>query len=231
MIKEELGPHWAHICVDMQLLFAPGEDWGLAWLPKVVPRIASLCAVDPSRTVFSPASSRHGGRERGRGLAQLLLPLGKSHLGGRWPAADRVGSRAIGIRAARGCDRQAGLLALDRLGSSGALGGAGGRYSVGDRRRDRHVRTVHHSWRDRLGLPDGAGCRRRMKRFRRGAQRHAQPVRQALQPACRDGGDRRARRSPVGVSASCARLNGYGISPRSCWRAATNSRIAPARSA
>src|SRR4051812_40977542 len=53
MIKEELGPHWAHICVDMQLLFAPGEDWGLAWLPKVVPRIASLCAVDPSRTVFT----------------------------------------------------------------------------------------------------------------------------------------------------------------------------------
>ena len=67
MIKEELGPHWAHICVDMQLLFAPGEDWGLAWLPKVVPKIASLCAVDPSRTVFTRViPARRPGEGQGR---------------------------------------------------------------------------------------------------------------------------------------------------------------------
>ena len=94
MIKDELGPNWAHICVDMQLLFAPGEDWGLTWLPTVVPKIARLCEVDPARTAFTrfiPARRPGEGQghwrsyyrrwahltleERGRSLIELVPEL------------------------------------------------------------------------------------------------------------------------------------------------------------
>ena len=53
MLKEAISPNWAHICVDMQLLFAPGEEWGLTWLPAVLPRVVELCETDPARTVFT----------------------------------------------------------------------------------------------------------------------------------------------------------------------------------
>src|SRR4051794_40135328 len=191
MIENELRPNWAHICVDMQLLFAPGEDWGLGWLPKVVPRIARLCEVDPARTIFTrfiparrPGEGQGHWRSYYRRWANLTLEEGGRplielvpELSGFAPPADVIDKPVYSPWL--GSDLRA------------RLGRAGGRYSVGDRRRDRHVRPVHHSWRDRLGLPDGAGCRRRVQRFRRGAQRHAQPVQQALQPACRDGGGRR----------------------------------------
>ena len=53
MLKEAVAGKWAHICVDMQLLFAPGEEWGLEWLPRVLPRIVRLCEADPARTCFT----------------------------------------------------------------------------------------------------------------------------------------------------------------------------------
>jgi len=53
MIKEAISENWAHICVDMQLLFAPGEEWGLDWLPRVLPRVVRLCEADPARTFFT----------------------------------------------------------------------------------------------------------------------------------------------------------------------------------
>ena len=53
MLKEAISENWAHICVDMQLLFAPGEEWGLAWLPSVVPRVVGLCEAGPERTFFT----------------------------------------------------------------------------------------------------------------------------------------------------------------------------------
>jgi nicotinamidase-related amidase len=53
MIKDAISENWAHICVDMQLLFAPGEEWGLDWLPRVLPRVVRLCEADPRRTFFT----------------------------------------------------------------------------------------------------------------------------------------------------------------------------------
>ena len=53
MLKEAISENWAHICVDMQLLFAPGEEWGLAWVPSVLPRLVGLCEADPERTFFT----------------------------------------------------------------------------------------------------------------------------------------------------------------------------------
>jgi nicotinamidase-related amidase len=42
-----------HLCVDMQRLFAPGTDWGLDWMPRVLPEIVRLCALGPDRTIFT----------------------------------------------------------------------------------------------------------------------------------------------------------------------------------
>jgi nicotinamidase-related amidase len=42
-----------HLCIDMQRLFAPGTDWGLVWMPRVIPQIAALCAFAPERTIFT----------------------------------------------------------------------------------------------------------------------------------------------------------------------------------
>jgi nicotinamidase-related amidase len=53
MLKEDIHDAWIHVCVDMQLLFAPSEEWGLEWLPRVLPRIMRLCEADPSRTIFT----------------------------------------------------------------------------------------------------------------------------------------------------------------------------------
>jgi nicotinamidase-related amidase len=50
---DPLGPAWAHVCVDMQRLFQPGTDWGLAWMPRVLPLIATLCERRAERTVFT----------------------------------------------------------------------------------------------------------------------------------------------------------------------------------
>jgi nicotinamidase-related amidase len=50
---EALGPAATHLCVDMQRLFAPGTEWGLAWMPRVLPRIVRLCELGPDRTIFT----------------------------------------------------------------------------------------------------------------------------------------------------------------------------------
>jgi nicotinamidase-related amidase len=50
---EPLGPSAVHLCVDMQRLFQPGTDWGLAWMPRVLPKIVRLCELGPERTVFT----------------------------------------------------------------------------------------------------------------------------------------------------------------------------------
>lgn len=50
---EPLGDAWAHVCVDMQKLFAPGSEWGIAWMPKVLPHIVRLSERAASRTYFT----------------------------------------------------------------------------------------------------------------------------------------------------------------------------------
>jgi nicotinamidase-related amidase len=43
----------AHLCVDMQRMFAEKTDWCTPWMPRVVPRIESLVAKHPDRTIFT----------------------------------------------------------------------------------------------------------------------------------------------------------------------------------
>ena len=42
-----------HLCIDMQRLFAPGTDWALDWMPRVLPRIGAICARRPQNTIFT----------------------------------------------------------------------------------------------------------------------------------------------------------------------------------
>jgi nicotinamidase-related amidase len=51
--SEPLTESAAHVCVDMQRLFGPGTDWALPWMPRVLPGIVRLCALEPARTVFT----------------------------------------------------------------------------------------------------------------------------------------------------------------------------------
>lgn len=50
---EPLGPQTVHLCVDMQRLFAPETEWGLEWMPRVLPEIVRLCELGPERTIFT----------------------------------------------------------------------------------------------------------------------------------------------------------------------------------
>jgi nicotinamidase-related amidase len=59
-----LGATCAHLCVDMQRLFAEDTEWKMPWLERVLPTIVSLVAVHPAQTLFTrfiPA------REKGQG--------------------------------------------------------------------------------------------------------------------------------------------------------------------
>ena len=53
MRDEPLPATAMHICVDMQRLFAPGTEWGLAWMPRVMPQLVRLCELGPERTIFT----------------------------------------------------------------------------------------------------------------------------------------------------------------------------------
>jgi nicotinamidase-related amidase len=48
-----LGAHTAHICVDMQRLFAEDTEWKMPWMRKVLPNVVKLVAAAPSKTVFT----------------------------------------------------------------------------------------------------------------------------------------------------------------------------------
>lgn len=48
-----LGEEAAHICVDMQNLFAPGAPWGAQWVETTLPTIEMLTAALAPRTFFT----------------------------------------------------------------------------------------------------------------------------------------------------------------------------------
>jgi nicotinamidase-related amidase len=43
----------AHLCVDMQNIFAKGGVWETPWMERVLPVISNICARYPERTVFT----------------------------------------------------------------------------------------------------------------------------------------------------------------------------------
>lgn len=50
---ETLNEHCAHLCVDMQRMFAEETDWKTPWMPRVLPRVEQLVAAHPDRTIFT----------------------------------------------------------------------------------------------------------------------------------------------------------------------------------
>ena len=48
-----LGDEWAHLCVDMQLMFAEETEWHTPWMERVLPNVISIVELAPARTVFT----------------------------------------------------------------------------------------------------------------------------------------------------------------------------------
>ncbi|MBP0443795.1 cysteine hydrolase [Roseomonas sp. SSH11] len=47
------GAGCAHLCVDMQNLFAEGTKWHTPWMKRVLPVVERIAAAHPERTVFT----------------------------------------------------------------------------------------------------------------------------------------------------------------------------------
>jgi nicotinamidase-related amidase len=43
----------AHLCIDMQILFAARTDWHTPWMTRVLPMVERLVAARPDRTIFT----------------------------------------------------------------------------------------------------------------------------------------------------------------------------------
>lgn len=48
-----LGDSWAHLCIDMQRMFAEETQWHTPWMARVLPLVVSVVELDPTRTVFT----------------------------------------------------------------------------------------------------------------------------------------------------------------------------------
>lgn len=44
---------WAHICVDMQSLFAEDTEWHAPWLKRILPAVEALVERSPAETIFT----------------------------------------------------------------------------------------------------------------------------------------------------------------------------------
>ena len=53
MIDSITGTRCAHICVDMQAMFATETEWHAPWLVNVLPAVEAIVAQRPARTVFT----------------------------------------------------------------------------------------------------------------------------------------------------------------------------------
>lgn len=49
----ELGPRTAHVCVDMQRMFAEDTAWKTPWFKRVLPNVVTLVAAHPAETIFT----------------------------------------------------------------------------------------------------------------------------------------------------------------------------------
>lgn len=49
----DLDRTWAHVCVDMQNVFAEGTAWHAPWLKRVLPAVEALAERSAERTIFT----------------------------------------------------------------------------------------------------------------------------------------------------------------------------------
>ncbi len=65
--------NWAHICVDVQSLFAEPTEWHAPWLERVLPAIETLSEAAGRRTIFTrfiPPHNAHEAHGNWRGYYQ-----------------------------------------------------------------------------------------------------------------------------------------------------------------
>ena len=48
-----LGDSCAHLCVDMQRMFAEHTDWCTPWMPRVLPKVVQIVEAHPAQTFFT----------------------------------------------------------------------------------------------------------------------------------------------------------------------------------
>ena len=61
-----LSRNCAHLCIDMQRMFAEPTDWQTAWMPRVLPQVRRLAEAHPERTIFTRfIPAEHPGEGRG----------------------------------------------------------------------------------------------------------------------------------------------------------------------
>jgi nicotinamidase-related amidase len=85
-----LGEHCAHLCVDMQNIFAERTEWHTPWMERVLPTVERIASAHPERTIFTrfiPAAHPGEGEgtwrhyyERWSGLTLEALPPGMVEL-------------------------------------------------------------------------------------------------------------------------------------------------------
>ncbi len=79
----DLNRNWAHICVDMQTLFAEETDWHAPWLTRVLPAIEALAEMSASRTIFTrfiPPETLENAHGAWRGYYQRWPSMVRQHL-------------------------------------------------------------------------------------------------------------------------------------------------------
>lgn len=48
-----VGPRAAHLCVDMQEMFARETEWQVPWMPRILPEVVSIAERHPAETIFT----------------------------------------------------------------------------------------------------------------------------------------------------------------------------------
>ena len=48
-----LGNSCAHLCIDMQRMFAEHTDWCTPWMPRVLPKVLQIVEAHPAETFFT----------------------------------------------------------------------------------------------------------------------------------------------------------------------------------
>ncbi len=53
-----LGRRTAHVCIDMQAMFAERTDWHVPWMERVLPNVLRIAGVKTRQTIFTPSCLR-----------------------------------------------------------------------------------------------------------------------------------------------------------------------------